>query len=64
MVVATEAPVRTGPGAEYPVTFTLHDGYELRVLERGAGWAKVEVDGDKRGWLSLADIVTLPPLAG
>lgn len=64
VVVAAETSVRTGPGEEYPVYFTLHDGYELEILERDGGWTKVEVEGDKRGWLPDADVVALPPLFG
>jgi len=64
VVVAETADVRTGPGGEYPVYFTLHDGYELRVLERSQGWTKVEVEGDKRGWVEDDRVVALPPLFG
>ncbi len=64
VVVAESTDVRTGPGEDFPVYFTLHDGTECRVLERGDGWTKVEIEGEKRGWLKDAEIERLPSLSG
>jgi tetratricopeptide (TPR) repeat protein len=51
VVIAREVTVRNGPFAESPEAFTVHDGAELRVLDRKDDWLQV-TDGRRRpGWL-------------
>jgi SH3-like domain-containing protein len=43
--------VRSGPGTQFPVVFTVGDGVPFKVLEKKHNWLKVEhADGD-RGWI-------------
>jgi SH3-like domain-containing protein len=44
--------IRSGPGTDYGVVFTVGAGVPFRVLERRGGWLHVEhADGDK-GWIA------------
>jgi tetratricopeptide (TPR) repeat protein len=51
VVIAEEAPVHTGPGERYLVSFSLHDGAELEVIAHENGWYQVELSDGRRGWL-------------
>ncbi|MGE3154238.1 MAG: N-acetylmuramoyl-L-alanine amidase [Nitrospiraceae bacterium] len=54
-VTADSLNIRKGPGTEYePSAPALRKGTVLLVLEKGARWTKVEVDGqgDLEGWVS------------
>lgn len=62
IVVAREVAVRNGPFDESPDAFTVHDGAELRVLDRKDDWLQV-TDGRLRpGWLRRSDAVLLKGL--
>jgi len=50
VVVAEEAQVRTGPG-DYAVTFSLHDGARLDLVEAREGWYQIRLADGKRGWI-------------
>lgn len=43
--------VRSGPGTQYPVVFTVGDGIPFKVIERKNNWMRiVHADGDG-GWI-------------
>lgn len=50
VVSVREADVRHGPFEESQSAFTVHDGAELRELDRKDGWVRV-TDGQRSGWL-------------
>ncbi len=50
VVTADEAEVRTGPG-DYAVTFNLHDGARLKLVEARDGWYEIRLADGKRGWI-------------
>ena len=54
VVVADEAEVRTGPGHNYMVSFSLHDGAELEVRKIMDGWCQIELPDGRRGWLNVS----------
>src|SRR5262249_42156176 len=60
VVVAQEAAVRQGPLDESQTAFTVHDGAELRVLDRKDDWLQVTTDSRRIGWVR-EDQVTLTP---
>ena len=51
VVVVTSVEVRSGPGEDYLVEFSLHAGAEVRVLDKRHGWARIALPGDLQGWV-------------
>ena len=62
VVIVPEATVRQGPLEESPTAFAVHDGAELRVLDRKDEWLQVRTDPRRIGWVRR-DQVTLTPNA-
>jgi tetratricopeptide (TPR) repeat protein len=58
VVTAEEAQVRTGPG-DYAVTFNLHDGARLKLVEARDGWYQVRLVDGKRGWIEADEVETI-----
>lgn len=56
VVMAEEAQVRAGPGADQTLSFRLHEGTEVEVLRAVPGWFEVKVSAELRGWIA-ADAV-------
>ncbi len=59
VVIAREAVIRHGPLEESQNSFAVHDGAELRVLDRKEDWLLVTTDPRRMGWLRR-DQVLLP----
>ena len=59
VVIAPEAVVRRGPLEESQNAFAVHDGAELRVLDRKDDWLLVTTDPRRTGWLRRDQV--LPP---
>jgi tetratricopeptide (TPR) repeat protein len=55
VVTAEEAQVRTGPG-DYAVTFNLHDGARLELVEAREGWYEIRLADGKRGWIEAQKV--------
>ncbi|RLD11872.1 MAG: hypothetical protein DRI44_02495 [Chlamydiae bacterium] len=55
VVVAKQAIVRAGPGASYAEMFVVHNGTEIKILEKKDGSAKIRVD-KKKGWIDINDV--------
>jgi tetratricopeptide (TPR) repeat protein len=55
VVTAPEAEVRTGPG-DYAVTFSLHDGARLKLVEAREGWYEIRLADGKRGWIERSKV--------
>jgi tetratricopeptide (TPR) repeat protein len=60
VVTVGGAAARTGPLNDAQIAFTAHDGAELRVLDRHAGWVEVANGTGKIGWLSRQQADVLP----
>ncbi len=57
IVTARDAVVRNGPLEESQSAFTVHDGAELKLLDRKNDWVQVGV-GDRIGWLKREQVTT------
>jgi len=57
IVSVSEASVRNSPFDESPATFTVHDGAELRVLDRKDNWLRVTDGTARAGWLKTEAVV-------
>jgi tetratricopeptide (TPR) repeat protein len=51
VVISSQAVVRKGPLDVSQNAFTLHDGAEVRVLDRKEDWLLVSTDPQRTGWL-------------
>mgnify|MGYP000029444557 CR=1 FL=1 len=60
VVIGGQVPVRNGPFDESPVAFTVHDGAELRVLDRKDDWLQVTPGRGQVGWLARDNVQVLP----
>ena len=60
VVTAAEATARSGPFDDAQSAFTVHDGAELRVLDRHDQWVQVAGGAGKIGWLNLKQVEVLP----
>jgi hypothetical protein len=57
MVVARDAPLRAGNGADYPPKLELPRGCEIRRLFERGGWLQVQTGGGVVGWLPATAVV-------
>ena len=60
VVTAAEATARSGPFDDAQTVFTVHDGAEMRVLDRHDDWVQVADGGGKIGWLNKKQVEVLP----
>lgn len=51
IVTTSQAPVRQAPLAESEISFSLHDGAEVLVLDRKDNWLQVTPNGSRTGWV-------------
>ena len=57
VILGGSADVFTGPSdTAYSIYFELPDGAEVEVLEEEAGWVKISVDEDRRGYVPASRI--------
>jgi hypothetical protein len=60
VVTGAEATARSGPFEDAQSEFTVHDGAELRVLNRHDEWVQAADAAGKIGWLSRKQVEVLP----
>lgn len=60
VVIADNVTARSGPFDDAQSAFTARDGAELSVMDRREGWVQVANGAGKSGWLSTAQVETLP----
>jgi tetratricopeptide (TPR) repeat protein len=51
VVVVPQVQVRSGPGDDYILQFTGHEGLEFRVDEEAEGWYRISLPNGIRGWI-------------
>jgi tetratricopeptide (TPR) repeat protein len=51
VVIAAEVEVRSGPGDNYILQFTGHEGLEFRVDGKSEGWLRISLPNGIRGWI-------------
>ena len=59
VVISAEATARSGPFDDAQDAFKVHDGAELRVVDRHDNWVQADVGG-RIGWLNKNQIEVLP----
>lgn len=53
VVVVSEAQVRSGPGDDYILLFTGHEGLEFRVEEKSEEWYRISLPNGIKGWIPV-----------
>ena len=51
VVVSSQVEVRSGPGEDYILQFTGHEGLEFRVDEEAEGWYRISLPNGIKGWI-------------
>ena len=51
VVIAEETSVRSGPGQDYTLQFTAHEGLEFQIKEEQEGWYLIVLPNGVMGWL-------------
>ncbi len=51
VVVVAEAILRSGPGEEYKEIAAVHDGLEVKIVERRPGFVLIQIPGGIGGWV-------------
>ena len=53
ILIASKQKVRSAPDEKSNVSFTIYEGSKLTVKEALGDWARVDLSGDKSGWLPV-----------
>lgn len=59
VVIEQKSEVRSGPGAENIVVFTVHEGILLRIRGESSGWYQVSLPNGWSGWLEKNSVRVL-----
>ncbi len=59
VIIAADAPLHQAPLAESPSPLALHDGAEVRVLDRKDDWVQVSADNRRIGWIQREQAVVV-----
>jgi hypothetical protein len=51
VLVAPQAEVRSGPGSDYALQFTGHEGLEFQINEQAEGWYRISLPNGVKGWI-------------
>jgi len=51
VLVAPQAEVRSGPGGDYTLQFTGHEGLEFQINEQAEGWYRISLPNGVKGWI-------------
>jgi tetratricopeptide (TPR) repeat protein len=62
VVVMPDAVTRSGPFDDAQNAFAVHDGAELPVLDRHAGWVEVSDASGRTGWMLDSQVEVLPEI--
>ena len=56
VVIAEETSVRSGPGEDYTLQFTAHEGLEFEIKDQQEGWCLIVLPNGVMGWLEKQTI--------
>jgi len=61
IVTVNEGEVKSGPGNDYTVIFTLHEGTKVKKQNVSGNWYQVTLPNGYTGWLKKGDIEMIEP---
>jgi tetratricopeptide (TPR) repeat protein len=56
IVVVKETEVRSGPGDDFILEFSLHEGTKVKLESVEEEWSRIELAGSRRGWVSTVAV--------
>lgn len=59
IIFAENSDVREAPNLRSEISFIIHEGTKVQILERDADWGLVEIANGKEGWIPLIDLKEL-----
>lgn len=59
IIFAESSDVREAPNLRSEISFIIHEGTKVQILERDADWGLVEIANGKEGWIPLTDLKEL-----
>jgi len=59
IVLSQESEVRSGPGKDYTVIFTLHEGTKVRERNYSGKWTQITLPNGYSGWIKSSDIESI-----
>ena len=59
VVTTPEVHVYSGPGDDYMLQFTVHEGTRFDVAEQRQGWLRVHIGGNLEGWVSKESLTVI-----
>ena len=59
IIFAESTDVREAPNLRSEISFMLHEGTKVQILERDVDWGLVEIANGKEGWIPLTDLKEL-----
>ncbi|MBD3234519.1 MAG: tetratricopeptide repeat protein [candidate division Zixibacteria bacterium] len=51
VLIAKQADVHTGPGSDFPLQFTAHEGLEFQLEELREGYWRIQLENGVKGWV-------------
>jgi hypothetical protein len=51
VLIAPQAEVRSGPGSDFTLQFTGHEGLEFQINEQAEGWYRISLPNGVKGWI-------------
>lgn len=51
VLIEPQAEVRSGPGKDYTLQFTGHEGLEFQINEEAEGWYRISLPNGVKGWI-------------
>ena len=59
VLLGFEIPVRSGPGVDFPTSYTLHEGALVKLGRSAGPWREVEFSADVAGWVPSGSYVPI-----
>lgn len=59
VVVQPDSQLRSGPGQDNTVLFTVHPGLEVKILESSRDWVQVSARSEIAGWIKKDDLIVI-----
>jgi uncharacterized protein YgiM (DUF1202 family) len=59
IIFAESIEVREAPNLGSEISFTLHEGTKVQIVEKVTDWALIEIANGKEGWIPFSDLKEL-----
>ena len=59
IIFAESVAAREAPNLGSEISFTLHEGTKIQIVEKDTDWALIEIANGKEGWIPYSDLKEL-----